>query len=141
MNRVTSTAIERGVIMRVLRRIAIAIAVAAALIVLVGCSSPSGSGATGTSGSGSSAGTGSGTSAVTVSLANIAFNPSQIDVAVGGTVTFVNNYSVTHDIVGGSWDSGQLARGASFSQTFPTAGTVPIHCTIHPSMTGSITVK
>jgi plastocyanin len=123
--------------MRALRRIVIAIVLTAALAVSAGCSSPSSTGSTG----GSTGGSGSGSSAVTVSLQNFAFNPSQIDVAVGGTVTFVNNDTVAHDIVGGTWDSGQLAPGKSFSQTFPAAGTVPIHCSIHPSMTGSITVK
>jgi plastocyanin len=86
-------------------------------------------------------GSGAGSSAVTVSLKSIAFEPSDITVAVGGTVTFVNNDSVTHDIVGEGWDSGAIAPGASFSQTFDTAGTFQIHCSIHPSMTASITVK
>jgi plastocyanin len=123
--------------MRTSRRIALAAVLVLSLATLVACSSsPASSG-----GGSSSGGSGSGSSAVTVTLQNIAFNPSQIDVGVGGTVTFVNKDSVAHDIVGSGWDSGSLAPGASFSQTFPTAGTFPIHCIIHPSMTGSVTVK
>jgi len=90
---------------------------------------------------GSSSGGGTGSTAVTVSMKNVAFSPSDVTVAVGGTVTFVNDDTVAHDVVGDSWDSGQLAPGASFAQTFPTAGTFAFHCSIHPSMTGSVTVK
>jgi plastocyanin len=130
--------------MRTLHKTLIAIAVVAALVALVGCS---GSGS-GTSGTGSTGGTSGGTapaaggtSAVAVSLQNFAFNPSTIDVAVGGTVTFTNNDSATHDVVGDSFDSGPMAQGATFSQKFPTAGTFPIHCSIHPSMTATVNVK
>jgi plastocyanin len=78
---------------------------------------------------------------VTVSLENISFNPAQVDVAVGGTVTFMNNDSVQHNVAGDTWSSGPLDPGKSFSQTFPTAGSFPIRCTIHPSMTGTVNVK
>jgi len=74
-------------------------------------------------------------------MVNTTFDPSTIEVAVGGTVTFTNNDSVPHDVAGDGWDSGSMAPGATFSQTFPTAGTFPIRCTIHPSMTASVVVK
>jgi hypothetical protein len=41
----------------------------------------------------------------------------------------------------GSFDSGTLNPGASFSQTFSTAGTFTYHCAIHPRMTGTIVVS
>ncbi len=128
--------------MRDLRKILVIALIAAALTLLAGCSggsTPAPSGGTGSPGSGSSGGTPS--SSVAVSMQNFAFSPSDITVAVGGTVTFTNNDSTAHDVAGGSWDSGSLAPGATFSQTFTAAGTVPIRCTIHPSMTGTITVK
>jgi plastocyanin len=34
-----------------------------------------------------------------------------------------------------------LAAGATFSQTFTTAGTFPYHCNIHSNMHGTITVQ
>ena len=40
----------------------------------------------------------------------------------------------------GSLDSGDLALGATFSQTFDTPGTYTYHYAIHSSMTGTITV-
>lgn len=118
--------------MKTIQRIAVATVLLVVLVGLVACTGGGGTGG---------GGTGSGTSEVTVSLTNFSFQPSDIQVAVGGTVKFVNNDSTTHDIVGEGWDSGQLAPGASFSQTFPTAGTFPIHCSIHPSMTAQVTVK
>lgn len=120
--------------MRDHRRIILIAALTVLLIALAGCGSGS------TSGS-STSGSSSGGSAVTVSLKNIAFDPSDITVSVGGTVTFVNNDAVAHNIAGDTWQSGSLDPGKSYAHTFPTAGTFPIRCIIHPSMTGSVTVK
>jgi hypothetical protein len=41
---------------------------------------------------------------------------------------------------GGAFDSGNLATGQTFSQTFSAAGTFAYHCNIHPQMTGTVTV-
>jgi plastocyanin len=129
--------------MRDLRRLLVVVSFIA-LVALAGCGggtpAATPSGGTGGTGTGTS-GTGSSSSAVSVSLKNFAFVPADITVAVGGTVTFTNNDSTTHDVVGDSFDSGPMAQGATFSQTFATAGTFPIHCSIHPSMTANVTVK
>ncbi|HEX4936852.1 MAG TPA: hypothetical protein VFV33_26905 [Gemmatimonadaceae bacterium] len=37
-------------------------------------------------------------------------------------------------------NSGTLAAGVGFQHTFASAGSFPYHCTIHPSMTGTVTV-
>lgn len=120
--------------MRHLRTAAVLIALAS-LVALVGCA------ATPSAPSTPAGGTGPAPAAVSVSLQNTAFNPSDITVAVGGTVTFTNNDSVGHTVAGDGWASGTLAAGATFSHTFATAGSFPIHCTIHPSMTANVTVK
>jgi plastocyanin len=117
-------------------RSVLAVALLASVLLFAGCSSTSSAPST-SSGSATSAVP----SAVTVILRNMAFNPADVTVAVGGTVTFTNNDSVDHTVTGDSFDSGALAPGASFKQTFATAGSFPIHCTIHPSMTGNVTVK
>jgi plastocyanin len=77
-----------------------------------------------------------------VSIVDFAFQPAGVEVAVGGTVTWTNTGQAPHTVTAddGSFDSGQLAPGASFSQTFNTAGTFTYHCSIHPQMTGTITV-
>jgi len=72
-----------------------------------------------------------------------AFVPNPSTVAQGTVVTWSNTDSTTHDIVSdtGVWDSGRVAGGDSFRFTFATRGTYPYHCTIHPSMTGTIVVQ
>jgi plastocyanin len=76
-------------------------------------------------------------------LTNGAFMPNPDTIAVGDTVTWTNNDSTAHTTTadGREWDSGTLAPGASFSRTFTAAGTFTYHCTIHPGMIGTVTVK
>jgi plastocyanin len=76
-------------------------------------------------------------------LTTTAFAPNPDTVAAGGTVVWMNNDNTTHTATsdGRVWDSGPIAPGGTFSQTFPTAGTFPYHCSIHPGMTGTITVQ
>jgi plastocyanin len=76
-------------------------------------------------------------------LTTTAYSPNPVTVAVGGTVTWTNNDSITHTSVSdtGVWNSGGIGAGQSFSQTFSTAGTYPYHCSIHPGMVGTITVQ
>lgn len=79
--------------------------------------------------------------AVTVSIRDFSFDPVQIAVAPGTTVTWVNEgspHTVTAD--NGLFDSGVLNPGDSYSVWFDGSGTVTYHCEIHPSMTGSLTV-
>jgi plastocyanin len=80
--------------------------------------------------------------AVSVSIVNFAFEPASVDVPVGGTVTWTNNGGAPHTVTAddGAFDSGELAPGASFSQTFDAAGTFTYHCNIHPQMTGTVNV-
>jgi plastocyanin len=77
-----------------------------------------------------------------VSIANFAFAPASMTVAVGTTVTWTNTDSAGHTVTAddGSFKSDKLGTGATFSQTFTKAGTFAYHCSIHSSMTGTITV-
>lgn len=78
----------------------------------------------------------------TIPIADFAFPPATT-VQVGDTVTWNNTSGVAHTATadGGSFDTGSIADGASGSATFATAGRFPYHCTIHPSMIGSIVVE
>jgi plastocyanin len=78
-----------------------------------------------------------------VSIAGVAFNPSSVTIDVGDTVTWTNNDGLPHTVTADdtSFDSGVIAGGATFPQTFPSAGTVNYHCTIHPTMTGTVVVR
>ncbi|MEK7353734.1 MAG: cupredoxin family copper-binding protein [Chloroflexota bacterium] len=80
--------------------------------------------------------------AVQVNLSGFAFSPATITVPVGTPVIWTNKDSVTHTVTSNSglFDSGNLARGATFSYTFKEKGTFQYHCNLHPSMTGKIIV-
>ena len=80
-----------------------------------------------------------------VSIADGAFNPSTLTIAVGETVTWTLT-SGTHTVVSDegsseTWDSDSIASGGIFSHQFDTAGEFGYHCGIHSSMTGIIEVE
>lgn len=77
-----------------------------------------------------------------VSIVDFAFEPASVEVPAGSTVTWTNTGAAPHTVTAddGSFDSGQLAPGATFSQTFDSRGDFIYHCTIHPQMTGTISV-
>jgi plastocyanin len=87
--------------------------------------------------------------AVEVSMEGIAFEPSEVTVKTGGTVTWTNNESVGHDVTKedgpgpdfSSGDPGAMAEGDTFEQTFDMAGEIAYVCTVHPNMTGTVTVE
>jgi plastocyanin len=76
-------------------------------------------------------------------LGNRAYNPGEVSVSVGGTVTWVNTDRESHTSTSNAagWDSGIISPGRQFSSTFPTAGTFPYHCAIHPGMVGTVVVR
>ena len=78
-----------------------------------------------------------------VGIVDFAFDPSSVAVDAGATVTWTNQGPSPHTVTAddGSFDSGTLNAGASFSFTFASAGTVSYHCTIHPNMVGSVVVS
>jgi plastocyanin len=73
-----------------------------------------------------------------------AFGVNPLHIAVGTTVTWVNQDTVPHTSTSdtGAWDSGTIAPGQSFSHHFPAAGAAAYHCSIHgaASMSGLIIV-
>ena len=77
-----------------------------------------------------------------VTIQGFAFAPSNLTVKAGTTVTWTNQDSVGHTVTFDSDGKGsdRLGNGATFSQAFATAGTFTYHCSIHSSMTGTITV-
>ena len=86
------------------------------------------------------------TSAEKSSAVNISgnrFDPAELVVGVGTTVTWSNDDSTRHTITAssGTFDSGDLKSGQDFSYTFDESGTFEYGCTIHPFMKGTVTVK
>lgn len=77
-----------------------------------------------------------------VSIKDLAFDPSSITVRAGDTVTFTNNDTVTHSVIGdGGINGGDLGSGESYKETFETAGTFNYHCATHPFMEGEVVVQ
>ena len=84
-------------------------------------------------------------SPVTVSIADFVFEPKELIVTVGTTVTWVNADDVPHTATSGStpplFDSKTLHTDDRFSFEFKTPGTYDYFCTLHPHMTGKVVVK
>ncbi|MFL5580524.1 MAG: Ig-like domain-containing protein [Gemmatimonadaceae bacterium] len=69
------------------------------------------------------------------------FSPTSVDIAVGGQVTwtFAKLHNVTFTSASAPADIGNTASG-SVSRTFPTAGSFPYTCTLHPGMNATVVV-
>jgi len=96
-------------------------------------------------GAGTSCGDSTGPGGNSVSVEDNLFDPDNLTVAPGTTVTWTWNASVDHNV---TWDgAGQPApsptqSSGSYSRAFATAGTFDYHCSIHgPAMSGTITVQ
>ncbi len=78
-----------------------------------------------------------------VQIADFAFAPATVTVTAGDTVTWTNADPVAHTATAtdSSWDTGDIAEGASASITFNTPGTYSYLCTPHPTMTGTVVVE
>ncbi|MHB2035250.1 MAG: cupredoxin domain-containing protein [Nitrososphaerales archaeon] len=73
------------------------------------------------------------------------YSPPTITVVIGvnNTVTWVNNDIAPHTVTAddGSFNSGNLNPGESWTHVFTTPGTYTYHCIYHPWMHGTIIVK
>lgn len=78
----------------------------------------------------------------TVALSGMAFSPACAKVSAGTAVTFTNDDSVQHTVTA---DSGAFDHVLNPNQqvtiTFPTAGTLGIHCRIHAGMRMTLVVQ
>ena len=70
------------------------------------------------------------------------FNPDTVAIHVGERITVTNRDPAAHTFTdkGGAFDSGVLGRDQSRTLTFSTKGTFEFWCSIHHSMTGTLTV-
>jgi plastocyanin len=80
----------------------------------------------------------------TVNIQNYSFNPPNLTVKKGTTVTWTNNDSTTHTVTsdsGNVLNSTEIAPGGTFQFTFNDTGNFPYHCTIHTYEKGNIVVQ
>jgi plastocyanin len=79
---------------------------------------------------------------VSIASSSVGYSPANITVVSGTKVIWTNNDSIAHTVTSNNsvFDSGTIQPGGTFSYTFNSVGTFNYHCTIHPSMTGMVTV-
>jgi hypothetical protein len=72
-------------------------------------------------------------------LGTQSFSPNRSSQGQGGVV-WHNDDTTTHHIVSddGSFDTGNIAPGSTSPAKWPSQGGGPYHCTIHPTMVGTI---
>ncbi|GAC1648029.1 MAG: cupredoxin family copper-binding protein [Bradyrhizobium sp.] len=77
-----------------------------------------------------------------VTIDNFTFQPQELTVKVGTTVTWKNHDDIPHTIVSaGKFRSKTMDTDDSFSFTFTAAGDYKYFCSLHPHMTGTIRVE
>ena len=113
--------------------------VSAALFCQVGCgggsSSPAGPTTPPPGGGGANS-----TIAIVGQNGSQSFSPNPASVPVGQTVAWRNADSTTHHIVAddGSFDAGTIGPGATGVAVTVGNGAITYHCSIHPTMVGTI---
>jgi plastocyanin len=82
---------------------------------------------------------------LTVTQKGRTFSSESITIKKGGTVTFLNDDSVPHNIMstsqGNEFNLGSQPPGASTDVTFKEGGEVQVICAIHPRMKMTVTVS
>ena len=83
-----------------------------------------------------------------VTMADSTFTASSVTIAAGDTVVWTDNGNFPHTVTAddGSFDSGNMSRGQTFSRAFATPGTFRYFCKIHGAaggvgMAGTIIVQ
>ena len=73
-----------------------------------------------------------------ISQKDKAFSETELTIKVGDEIVFVNDDSITHNILsnsaGNTFNLGSQAPGVSVSYTFKSAGEADVGCGIHPRM-------
>ena len=70
------------------------------------------------------------------------FEPAQITVHAGDTISFANTGKETQTVTAddGSFDLGTVNPGEAKTHIFAQAGTFAYHCSLHPWMKGTVVV-
>jgi len=80
--------------------------------------------------------------ASTVVIEGMRFMPQTLMVGRGQTVTWLNRDPFPHTVTSpGSFDSKSIAAGASWTFTVKKTGDYAYQCSLHPTMTGRLSVR
>jgi plastocyanin len=80
----------------------------------------------------------------TVFMPGDVFSPPSLNLKVGGTVWFdfpARDHNVIFERKAGAPADIEVTRNRRVSRVFPTAGTFPYDCRLHPGMVGEIIVQ
>jgi len=78
-----------------------------------------------------------------IAIENFTFNPAEVTIQPGTTVTWKNADDIPHSVVedAAKFRSKVLDTGETFSMTFANTGEIAYFCGLHPFMKGKIIVK
>jgi plastocyanin len=78
-----------------------------------------------------------------IAIDNFTFNPAQLTVKAGATVTWHNKDDIPHAVASKTrlFKSKALDTDDDFSFTFAEPGTYEYFCSLHPHMTGVVVVE
>ncbi|MCC6240235.1 MAG: cupredoxin family copper-binding protein [Phycisphaerales bacterium] len=78
-----------------------------------------------------------------VSIADMSFTPAALTIAVDDTVVWTNRDERDHNVVStdGTFKSGNLSAGGTYSYRFSRSGKYEYGCSYHPREKGTIVVS
>ena len=82
--------------------------------------------------------------AAAVTISDFKFTPGALTVRQGARITVTNHDTTAHTATadsGNSFDTGSIDPGSSATFTLSKVGTYSYHCSIHPFMHGTLTVR
>ena len=81
--------------------------------------------------------------AVEIKMVDIKFDPQDATASVGQQVCWVNEDTIDHNAVADNqaFESELFGKGQTFTATMESPGEISYVCTVHPGMTGTITVE
>lgn len=80
---------------------------------------------------------------VRVSIDQFKFQPAEVSVEAGDTVTWINDDTEEHTVTATdrSYSSPGLEQAETFSHRFTAPGTYRYFCALHPHMTATVVVR
>ena len=82
--------------------------------------------------------------AVVIKMVDIKFDPKDATAEAGQQICWVNEDTIEHNAVaeqGADFKSELYGKGQTFTATVDQPGTVEYVCTVHPGMTGTLTIE
>lgn len=124
------------------RRLLLALVPAVLALTLTACGGggDGGSGGDEASGGEAQATPAAGGGGTTVAVIDNEFQPVDLSVSAGDTVTWEWQGNIPHNVKGDGFES-EIQDEGTFNHTFDSAGEYAYECTVHPGMEGTITVQ